>query len=53
VLVHFLNAAEEFAVSLAAFAVWTHFDLDGWFRQRHIERGRKLEEKRNREGANR
>jgi hypothetical protein len=42
-----INGLIDFLVSLLAFAIWTHFDLEGWYEQRRIARGRKLEEKRN------
>jgi hypothetical protein len=45
ILHHLLNLAEDFAASMAAFVIWTHYDFEGWWEQRRIEHGRRLEEK--------
>lgn len=41
-----INGIIDFAMSMLAFAIWTHFDFEGWWEQRRIEHGRKLDEKR-------
>lgn len=36
----------DFVCSLAAFATWTHFDMDGWWEAYHIRRGKSKEQRR-------
>lgn len=35
----------NFCGSLVAFIVWTHLDAEGWWEQRRIERGRRLDQR--------
>lgn len=36
------------AASLAALAIWFHFDIEGWWQQRRLEHGKRLDERQRR-----
>lgn len=38
------TGALDFAMSLLAFVIALHFDFEGWWQQRHIRKGKKMDE---------